>query len=119
MTAIVWRFSALVVALSPPLAIAQGEEVAHWAGGLVIMAGAIVPAIGAAGLALEATLGLGEEAQRSKLLAEQLARVARGRTGGGGLEELQRLARAAIRLQRAQEDHWTEGAARRRLFRGG
>ncbi|MBV8594395.1 MAG: hypothetical protein JOZ27_08860, partial [Caulobacteraceae bacterium] len=101
------------------LAIAQGEEVAHWAGGLVIMAGAIVPAIGAAGLALEATLGLGEEAQRSKLLAEQLARVARGRTGGGGLEELQRLARAAIRLQRAQEDHWTEGAARRRLFRGG
>jgi len=97
----------------------RGGQVPHVLGGLVIMAGAIVPAIGAAGLALEATLGLGEEAQRSHVLAEQLAQVDRARSPDGGLEELQRLARAAIRLQRAQEDHWTEGAARRRLFRGG
>jgi len=35
------------------------------------------------------------------------------------LEDLQSLARAAIKLQRAQEDHWSEEVGRRRLFRGG
>jgi hypothetical protein len=35
------------------------------------------------------------------------------------LENLQGVARTAIKLQRAQEDHWSDDACRRRLFRGG
>lgn len=96
-----------------------GAEAPHLLSGLVFAVGAIVPAIGAAGLALEATLALREEAQRSRVLAEQLREVGAALPKEPGLEDLQRIARAAIRLQRAQEDHWSEGTSRRRLFRGG
>jgi len=96
-----------------------GAEAPHWLGGLVTVAGAIVPSIGAAGLALEATLSLGEQAQRSRVLAGRLDVLARDIGPGAQLEEVQAAAKAAIRLQQAQEDHWTEGAVRRRLFRGG
>src|SRR5207244_3810061 len=44
----------------------------HWLAGAVVMAGAIVPAIGAASLAVEATLSLGEQALRSRVLAARL-----------------------------------------------
>jgi len=91
----------------------------HWLGGLVTMAGAIVPAIGAAGLALEATLALGEQAQRSRVLAARLEVIAADARDAGSLEVVQAASKAAMRLQQAQEDHWTEGAVRRRLFRGG
>ncbi len=96
-----------------------GGEPPHWLGGLVFMAGAIVPAIGAAGLALEATLSLGEEAQRSAVLAARLQSLEDGLSEDLSLPALQNAASAAIRLQRAQEDHWLEGAIRRRLVRGG
>jgi hypothetical protein len=98
---------------------AMGRETPHWFGGIVIITGAIVPAIGAAGLALEATLALGEQARRSRILATQLDSLMAASGSAQSLERLQALARTAIRLQRVQEDHWTEGAARRRLFRGG
>jgi hypothetical protein len=91
----------------------------EWLGGVVVMAGAIVPAIGAAGLALEATLSLGEQAHRSHGLAEELQALASESGGTWALEDLQRIAGLAIRLERAQEDHWTDEVARRRLFRGG
>jgi len=96
-----------------------GRETPEWLAVLVAMTGAIVPAISAAGLALEATLSLGEEAQRSKMLAARLEGVAAGLAPGSGLDALQNVAKAAIRLQRAQEEHWAEGAVRRRLVRGG
>ena len=96
-----------------------GHEPPHWLEGLVFMASAIVPAIGAAGLALEATLSLGEEAQRSDVLAARLEVLASGLAPEPSLPALQNAAGAAIRLQRAQEDHWLEGAIRRKLVRGG
>jgi hypothetical protein len=97
---------------------ASGVETPNWLGGLVAMAGTVVPAIGAAGLALEATLSLGEEGQRSARLAARLEELAATLPPRPPLEALQRVAKAAMRLQRIQEDHWTEGAVRRRLVRG-
>ena len=117
-------FAALLVILAGYLlamgaATLLGREPPHWLDGLVFMASAIVPAIGATGLALEATLSLGEEAQRSDVLAARLEVLASGLAPEPSLPALQNAAAAAIRLQRAQEDHWLEGAIRRRLVRGG
>ncbi len=90
-----------------------------WLDGLVGLAGAMAPAIGATGLALEATLALNEQAQRSRVLAVHLETIVSRMGSKPGLEALQAAAKEAIRLQRAQETHWTEGTARRRLIRGG
>lgn len=91
----------------------------HWTAGAVMMLSALVPAIGAAGLALEATLAFREQGQRSLFLAEQLAAINASRVGPCRLDDLQRAARAAMTLHAAQEDRWSEEAARRRLVRGG
>jgi hypothetical protein len=85
----------------------------------VFMAGAVVPAIAAACLALEATLSLTEQTARSRQLAERLQRIGATVDGSAGLEALQAAIRSAIRLERAQEQHWADDASRRRLFRGG
>jgi len=90
-----------------------------WLDGLVGLAGAMAPAIGATGLALEATLALNEQGQRSRVLAVHLEAIVSRMSPKTNLEALQAAAKAAIRLQRAQETHWTEGTARRRLIRGG
>jgi hypothetical protein len=90
-----------------------------WLAGLVYMAGAIVPAIGAAGLALEATLSLDVQARRSQLLTGQLKELRNTLGTQWRLEDLQSVARAAIKLQRSQEDHWSSESGRRRLYRGG
>jgi hypothetical protein len=91
----------------------------HWFTGMVFMAGAIVPAIGAAGLALEATLSLGVQAHRSQILQRQLDALKADLGAHWRLEDLQGVARTAIKLQRAQEEHWSGEVGRRRLFRGG
>jgi hypothetical protein len=96
-----------------------GGAMPHWVAGVVFMAGSIVPAIGAAGLALEATLDLGDQAQRSRVLADELNVLRDAVDNPPTLESLQAVAKAAFRLERAQEDHWMQDAARRRLFRGG
>ena len=83
------------------------------------MTGAIVPAIGAASLALEATLSFDEQGRRSDLLAQQLGAIAAELGETPRLDRLQRAAKAAIRLQTSQEDRWTDEAVRRRLFRVG
>lgn len=96
-----------------------GGELPRWVAGVVFMAGAIVPAIGAASLALEATLSLREQGQRSEVLAARLEEI-RSRLGPEpSLQSLQSAIRSAIRLMRAQEEHWIEGAMRRRLYRAG
>ena len=117
-------FAALIVVLFAYLATGAALLSRHghppfWLGGLVVMIGAVAPAIGAAGLALEATLSLGEQARRSRTLADQLdaLRAEAGRLDT--LERLQALARGALRLHRAQEDQWSAEVGRRRLFRGG
>jgi len=96
-----------------------GHEGPHWLVNLVGVAGSIVPAIGATCLALEAALSLGEQAARSKVLAGRLDAIAGELGPAPTLEALQAAARSAIRLQRAQENHWSEGTVRRRLIRGG
>jgi len=95
-----------------------GHQGPHWLTSLVGVAGAIVPAIGATCLALEAALSLGEQAARSKVLAGRLDAIAADLEPDATLETLQAAARSAIRLQRAQENHWSEGTVRRRLIRG-
>jgi hypothetical protein len=97
----------------------MGLELAHWVGGAVIMTGAIAPAIGAASLALEATLAFGEQSRRSLFMAERLGAIRASIKTPPRLDDLQRAVRSAIRLLGAQEDRWWEAATRRRLFRGG
>ena len=113
-------FVVLLAFVSASLGIASFRHHApEWMTGVVMLTGAIVPAITAAALALEATLSLGEQAQRSRILAARLEALAHDIRSPPKLETYQAAAKAAIRLQRAQEDHWTEGVVRRRLFRGG
>jgi len=83
------------------------------------MTGAIVPAIGAASLALEATLSLAEQAKRSEALAIRLESIVQGLGPAPRIDALQAAIKTAIRLARAQEDHWLEGTGRRRLYRAG
>lgn len=97
----------------------SGGHAPKWLAGLAVMGGAIVPAIGAAGLALEATLSLDAQAHRSQVLRRQLEALRTDLGPGWRLEDLQGVTRTAIKLQRAQEDHWSDDAGRRRLFRGG
>ncbi len=87
--------------------------------GVVIMVGAIVPAVGAASLALEAILGFGDQSRRSHVLAKRLDEIHAALGPNPRLDQLQQAARAAIHLQVSQEDRWSEDAVRRRLFRGG
>ena len=98
---------------------AVGQEMPHWIGGGVLMLGAIVPALGAASLALESTLAFAEQGQRSQFLATRLAAIQASITDPARLDELQRAAKAAMRLHGTQEDRWGEDADRRRLLRGG
>lgn len=90
-----------------------------WLEGVVMATGSIVPAIGAASLALEATLALGEQARRSESLASRLKSIADDLGPNPGLDALQTAVRRAIRLARSQEEHWLESAGRRRLQRAG
>jgi hypothetical protein len=117
-------FAVLLVLLGAYIMVALAYGVSGgyppgWLGGLAVMAGAIVPAIGAAGLALEATLSLGAQAHRSQVLSRQLDALRAELGSAWRLEDLQGIARTAIKLQRAQEEHWSDEAGRRRLFRGG
>jgi hypothetical protein len=79
----------------------------------------VVPAFGAASLALEATLGFAEQGRRSLALAHHLGAIAETLGETPRLDELQRAATAAIRLEVSQEERWIDEAVRRRLVRGG
>jgi len=87
--------------------------------GVVVMTGAIVPALGAASLALEATLAFGEQGRRNEELAARLETIAATLGDAPGLDQLQQAAKAAIRLQISQEERWTDESFRRRLVRTG
>lgn len=117
-------FGLLLILLGVYIAVALlsglwGSHPPKWLAGVTFMAGAIVPAIGAAGLALEATLSLDAQAHRSQVLSRQLHALKAELGSDWRLEDLQGVARTAIKLQRTQEDHWSDEAGRRRLFRGG
>jgi hypothetical protein len=117
-------FYVLLVVLTGDLLFAAaaafvGYSTPHPFTGLVAMAGAIIPAIGAAGLALEATLSLGEEARRSQALRAELAGLAESLGPDPTLGRVRAVVKQAIELERAQEEHWTEDSTRRRLVRAG
>jgi hypothetical protein len=95
-----------------------GFALPHWLGGAVLMLSAIIPAIGAASVALEANLGFREQGERSQFLAIRLAAIKDSIADPPRLDDLQRAAAAAIRLHNSQEDRWSDEAARRRLLRG-
>jgi hypothetical protein len=90
----------------------------HWAGGLVLMTSVIVPAIGAATMALEAKLEFADRAERSARLSARLTELAQ-QVGGGGRHEIEAAAHEAFECLIAEADQWREAATRRRLVRGG
>ncbi|HET9159996.1 MAG TPA: hypothetical protein VFN88_05245, partial [Caulobacteraceae bacterium] len=114
-------FLALFVLFSAYLAvhlvIRHGQELPDWVAGVVTMAGTVVPAFGAATMALEAKLEFGEQSERSKRIAHALDRLARHLGVSPTFDDLQNTARAAMRLHIAEAGHWREGVSRRRLFR--
>ena len=113
-----WAF----VVLLGGFAIAYGLDhtlLPHWLGGVVMLAGAVTPAFGAASLALEAALAFSEQSRRSDRLVVDLKAIAERVAPDADLERLQQAARAAIRLQVSQEDRWSEDAAHRHQVRAG
>jgi len=84
----------------------------------MLMSSVIVPAIGAASIALEAKLEFEEQAERSTTLVARLDELA-DRLPAPNLEALQATARDAIEHLLSEADQWREGARRRQLTRGG
>ena len=103
--------------LALQFALPHGVHAPNWISGVVSMASVVVPAMGAASMALEAKLEFGEQAQRSKRIAAALDDLASRLGPAPGLDELQHAARAAMRLHIAESSHWREGVSRRQLFR--
>jgi hypothetical protein len=101
-----------------PMVEARGYELDHWVVGIVLMSSVIVPAIGAASIALEAKLEFEEQAERSTALVARLDELA-ARLPAPNLEALQATARDAIERLLSEADQWREGARRRQLTRGG
>jgi len=91
----------------------------QWVGGVMLMAGAVTPAFGAASLALEASLSFAEQGRRSEVILRALDAVRVHIKPDANLDALQRAARAAIRLQVTQEERWSEDTAHRHVVRGG
>jgi hypothetical protein len=106
-------FAAALV-LEQPL----GFTLAPWIGGIVLMTSVIVPAIGAASIALEAKLEFEEQAERSADLAGRLDELIAAVPENPNLATLQAAARMAIDMLLAEADQWREGARRRQLTRG-
>ncbi|MGE5502617.1 MAG: DUF4231 domain-containing protein [Ignavibacteriales bacterium] len=89
----------------------------HWAGGVVVIAGTVIPAIGAATMALEAKLEFEDQSLRSRIIAAKLEALQLELGERPTSTAMQGAARKAIRWLSAEADQWREGAARRRLFR--
>lgn len=95
----------------------MGAELPHWVSAIVTMAGTVIPSVAAATMALEAKLEFKEQSERSERIAERLDDLAIRLGPEPSFDNLQSAARAAMQWHMAQENHWREGAGRRRLFR--
>ena len=87
--------------------------------GLMIMIGAVGPAVGAACMTLEARFGFEEQRGRSLDLAERFDQLAKRLPHDGSLAQLQSIALVAMELVSREAQTWRYGAERRRLSRGG
>lgn len=96
---------------------AMGAELPHWVSAIVTMAGTVIPSVAAATMALEAKLEFKEQSERSERIAERLDDLAVRLGPEPSFDNLQSAARAAMQWHMTQENHWREGASRRRLFR--
>lgn len=94
-----------------------GWHLPHWVSGVVTMAGTIVPALGAATMALEAKLEFKEQSARSERISLRLQELASRLGAQPTFDDLQGAARSAMRWHLAETSHWREGAGRRQLFR--
>lgn len=99
--------SVSVVGLHPP----------SWTTGAIAMIGAVVPALAAASMALEAKLEFQEQSARSQRMAVVLDDLAARLGPAPTFDALQNAARAAVRLHIGEASHWREGSGRRRLLR--
>ena len=94
-------------------------ELPHWFGGLVLVAGAVTPAFGAASLALDSSLALSDQARRSANMEASLSALAERAKSADRLDLFQAIGREALVLQIQQEDRWSEEAAHRQVLRAG
>ena len=94
------------------------REMPEWVGGVLILTSAVVPAVGAAVLALETQLAFSERSRESAFLAARLDRIRSRMPAAPRLHDYQRAASAAIRLHNTEQDQWAENAARRPLIKG-
>lgn len=95
-----------------------GRHLPRWVGGALIMTSAVVPAIGAAVLALEANLAFSERGRESFFLASRLDYIRSRIPPSARLLDYQRAASAAIRLHNTEQDLWAENASHRPLIKG-
>ncbi|MEO8926072.1 MAG: DUF4231 domain-containing protein [Caulobacteraceae bacterium] len=98
-----------------------GWTMAGWVGGVVVVISAVSPALGAAGLALEATNGFGDLALRSVRLQREFEQL-RGELGEikhPSLHHMQEVLRTAAQLLVEDADSWRDRLVSRRIVRGG
>ncbi len=98
-----------------------GAALPAWFGGFVTVISAVSPAIGAAGLALEATNDFRELAQRSARLEQEYLKLAMelGDSAPAPLHQTQEILRAAAELLVSDADSWRERFVPRRMVQGG
>jgi hypothetical protein len=100
-------------------------EKPHWLGGALLMASAIVPAIGAVSIALESQLEVSASARRSQALLPRFEELAAEMAETLGVSNRNpsptraaEILRAAARLSVADVDSWRNDLERRRVIRG-
>lgn len=85
------------------------------AGGLVMMFSVVIPTIAAACLAIDAKLGIEENARRSGRLAAQFKAIHEAMGKSGSPADAQEYLRDAAHLLLADIDGWRDAAVRRRI----
>lgn len=89
------------------------DELAKFIANLVLVSSAVLPAIAAACLAIEAKLEHGESFARSKEMHKRFCRVFCRMKENGSYHEQEELVRSAALLHLTDADRWREAAARR------
>jgi hypothetical protein len=106
---LIWHFS---------LGASQSLNAFDWkaqVGGIILMLSAVIPAIAAACLAIEAKLDIEENARRSARFAVQFAGLENALQSAKSPGDAQELLRDSARLLLADADNWRDAALRRRI----